>query len=138
VNFRPVYLDTSALVKLVSAEPESAALLEALEEWPDTLSSALARVELHRALWRAHAPEVARRRAEEVLSALVLVRLDDAVLRRASSFRDPQLRSLDALHLATALSIGDDPEAFVTYDARLAAAARRHRLHVAHPGVQRL
>lgn len=95
-------------------------------------------MELHRALWRAGAPEAVRTRAEEVLSAIVLVRLDDTVLRRASSLRDAQLRSLDALHLATALSIGDDPEAFITYDARLAAAARHQRLHVAHPGLARL
>jgi predicted nucleic acid-binding protein len=95
-------------------------------------------VELHRALGRAGAAGAVRTRADEVLSAIVLIRLDDSVLRRASSFRDRQLRSLDALHLAAALSIGDDPEAFITYDSRLAAAARHQRLRVAHPGLAQL
>lgn len=138
MSFRPVYLDTSALVKLVAAEPESTALIEALSQWTDPLSSALARVELHRALWRARAPKGVRARADDVLSRLVLVRIDEIVLARASAFSIPYLRALDAIHLATALSIGDDPEAFVTYDARLASAARQHGLRVGHPGVARL
>jgi antitoxin (DNA-binding transcriptional repressor) of toxin-antitoxin stability system len=57
---------------------------------------------------------------------------------RAASFMDPSLRALDAVHLATALSIGDHPEAFITYDARLATAASKQRLKVAHPGAPRL
>lgn len=130
----PVYLDASAIVKLVVPERETDALLEALARWPDRVSSALARVEIHRALWRAGAARALRARADAVLAALVLVRLDDQVLSRASSFRDPALRALDAIHLATALSLGDDPDAFLTYDARLAVAARRQRLNVEHPG----
>jgi hypothetical protein len=129
-----VYLDASAIVKLVVPERETDALLEALARWPDRVSSALARVEIHRALWRAGAARALRARADAVLAALVLVRLDDQVLSRASSFRDPALRALDAIHLATALSLGDDPDAFLTYDARLAVAARRQRLNVEHPG----
>jgi len=132
-----VYLDTSAIVRLIAAEAETGALLEALEGWPDRLSSALARVEVHRALWRVGAPRALRSRADEALSRLVLVRIDEIVLARASEFSDPSLRTLDAIHLATALSIGDDPEAFVTYDARLAAAARKQGLEVAHPGLVR-
>ena len=138
MSFLPVYLDASAIVKLVVPERETDALLDALARWPDRVSSALARVEIHRALWRAGAARAVRARADAVLAALVLVRLDDQVLSRASSFRDPALRALDAIHLATALSLGDDPDAFVTYDARLAVAARRQRLNVEHPGADHI
>jgi uncharacterized protein with PIN domain len=64
VNFLPVYLDSSAIVKLVMPEPETEALIEALSGWPDRVSSAVARVELHRALWRARAPRTVRVRAD--------------------------------------------------------------------------
>lgn len=138
MSFLPVYLDTSAIVKLVVREAESDALFEALERWPDRVSSAVAAVEVHRALRRAGASGAVRARAETVLAALVLVRVDDPVLQRAAALGDPALRSLDALHLATALSLGDDPETFVSYDARLARAARRQRLTVSHPGRARL
>ena len=138
MSFLPVYLDTSAIVKLVVPEAETEALLSALERWPDRLSSAVAAVELHRALRRAGASRAVRARADAVLSALVLVRVDDPVLQRAAALGDRFLRSLDALHLATALSLGDDPDGFITYDARLARAARRQRLAVSHPGVARL
>jgi uncharacterized protein len=138
VTFLPVYLDTSAIVKLVVAEPETDALRAALERWHDYVSAALSRVEVHRALRRAGAPASAHRRADDVLEGLVLIRLDEPVLTRAATFTDPALRALDAIHLATALTIGDDPDAFITYDARLARAARRERLAVQHPGVEQL
>ncbi len=138
MSFLPVYLDASAIVKLVVPEPETGALLSALGQWPDRVSSALARVEVHRALWRAGASRAVRARADAVLAGLVLVRIDDLVLSRAASFKDPLLRALDAIHLAAALSLGDDPDAFITYDPRLARAAGRQRLRVRHPGVGRL
>ena len=138
MSFRPVYLDASAIVKLVAVERESAALLDHLADWPDRLSSALAEVEVHRALWRVKAPRAVHDRADAVLSRLVLVRIDEPVLSLAASLKDPSLRALDAIHLATALSIGDHPEAFITYDARQAAAASKRRLKVAHPGAARL
>ena len=138
MSFLPVYLDTSAIVKLVVRERETDALLAALAEWPDRVSSALAGVELHRALCRAGAQPAVRARAERVLAGLVLVRIDELVLRRASSLKDPSLRALDAIHLATALSLGDDPEVFMTYDARLARAALRQRLRLRHPGADSL
>lgn len=125
-------------MKLVVPETETDALLSALERWPDRLSSDLAHVEVRRALWRAGAPRAVRTRAEAVLSGLVLIRIDDPILARASSFRDPLLRALDAIHLATALSLGDDPDAFITYDGRLAKAAVKQRLRVQHPGINRL
>jgi uncharacterized protein len=60
------------------------------------------------------------------------------VMSRAASFKDTTLRALDAIHLASALSIGDVPDAFVTYDIRLARAAAKQRLRVQHPGADRL
>ena len=138
MSFRPVYLDASAIVKLVAVERESAALIEDLEDWPDRVSSALAEVEVHRALRRVKAPRAVHERADAVLSRLVLVHIDGPVLSQAASFKDPSLRALDAIHLATALSMGDHPEAFITYDARLAAAASKQRLKVAHPGASGL
>jgi predicted nucleic acid-binding protein len=138
VSFLPVYLDTSAIVKLVAPEPETDALSSALGRWPDRVSCELARVEVHRALWRAGASRAIRALADEVLSGLVLIRIDDPVLLRAASFKDPTLRALDAVHLAAALSIGDHPDAFITYDARLARAAEKQRLPVQHPGMARL
>lgn len=138
MSFLPAYLDTSAIVKLIVGEAESDALLTSLERWPDQITSALARVEVHRALWKVRASRAIWRRAEQVLAALVLVRIDEPVLTRAESFRDPGLRAPDAIHLATAMTLGDDPEVFITYDARLARAAARLRLPVEHPGVDAL
>ena len=138
MNVLPVYLDTSAIVKLVVEEPESDALLAALDAWPDRVSSTLASVELHRALTRATVAPAVRRRAENVLSGIVLLRLDDAIVGKAAELKDRQLRALDALHLASALSLGDYPDAFITYDERLARAASSAGLAVVHPGAPRL
>jgi len=138
VSFLPIYLDSSAILKLVRPEAETDALYASLERWPDRVSSVLARVEIHRALHRMGASPAIRARADGVLGAMVLIHVDEGVLARASSFKDPLLRALDALHLAAALCIGDDPEAFVTYDARLAGAAAKQRLRVVHPGLSLL
>lgn len=138
MSFRPVYLDASAIVKLIVPEAETAALMATLADWPDRVSSVIARVEVHRALKRAGASPSQRARADAVLAGLVLVRVDEPVLAGAAALRDPDLRALDAIHLATALSLGDDPESFIAYDARLARAAAKQRLHVAHPGATRL
>jgi uncharacterized protein len=133
VSFRPVYVETSAVAKLVLAEPESDALAHWLTRWPDRVTSALTALELTRVLRRARARPAVFARARTVLDSLVTLRLDDMVLAQAGALKDPQLRSLDALHLGAALSMGDFPEAFVTYDDRLAQAARRLKLAVASP-----
>jgi uncharacterized protein len=138
VSFLPVYLDTSAIVKLIVDEPETGVLLSALGRWPDRVSSVIARVEVHRALWRAGASRAVHGRAAAVLAGLVLIRVDEPVLTRACAFKDSRLRALDAIHLAAALTLGDDPDAFITYDARLARAASAEHLSVRHPGVSRL
>jgi predicted nucleic acid-binding protein len=134
VSFLPIYLDSSALLKLVVPERESEALERALERWPDWVASGMAAVECRRALKRARAPAAAARRVDAVLSRTTLIKLDEPVLRLASRVGTHVLRTVDAIHLATALSMGDDPEAFVTYDDRLAAAARILKLRVLQPG----
>jgi uncharacterized protein len=138
VSFLPVYLDASALLKLVVVERESDALAAELERWPDRVSASIVRVEVHRALHRVGLPKSVHEAADAVLDGLILIRLDEHVLSRAATFRNPQLRALDAIHLASALSVGDDPAAFITYDARLARAAELERLTVVHPGVRSL
>jgi predicted nucleic acid-binding protein len=134
VNFLPVYLDSSALLKLVLPEAECAALESAIQRWPDRLTSELSAVECQRAVRRQPEAAVLSPRMEDVLSSLTLLRIDQALLRLAGTIGPTRLRSLDAIHLASALSIGDYPEAFVTYDGRLAEAARAAGLNVLTPG----
>lgn len=127
-----LYLDSSALVKLVVAEPETPALLRLLARWPHRISSALARVEVVRAVKRAGAGPAVRRRATRVLARVALVRIDQPVLAAAARAAPPELRTLDAIHLATARSL-DGLAGIVTYDGRLGRAASRARLKVWSP-----
>lgn len=136
MNFLPVYLDSSALLKLVSPEAERAALESAIERWPDRLTSELSAVECRRAIRRQPEAAVLSPRMEDVLSSLTLLRIDQELLRLSGTIGPPRLRSLDAIHLASALSIGDYPEAFITYDERLAEAARAAGLDVLTPGAE--
>ena len=128
-----LYLDSSAIVKLVVREPETRALFSLLREWPNRVSSALATVEVLRALHRARAGGSAQKRAVRILDGLALIRVDEGVLRAAAALDPPELRSLDAIHLATTLSIRGDLAAIVTYDSRLAKAALDQRLDVWAP-----
>lgn len=128
----PVYLDSSALVKLVVREAESAALRRHLKGGGPAVSCALARVEVVRAV-RLHGAG-AIERAKEVISAFRLLSLDDRLLDHAASLEGSPLRSLDAIHVAAALELGDDGVELVTYDARMASAARGLDLRVASPG----
>jgi predicted nucleic acid-binding protein len=118
-----VYLDSSALVKLVVSEPESAALRAFLKGHAARLSSGLAEVEVPRALRRAGYGAAEQRRAVQVLAHIALVEVDRALLRAAAAIAPATLRSLDAIHLATALSLGQDLAGVITYDQRLAEAA---------------
>lgn len=136
MNFLPVYLDSSALLKLILPEAERAALESAIERWPDRLTSELSAVECRRAVRRQPEAAVLAPRMEDVLSSLTLLRIDQELLRLAGTIGPPRLRSLDAIHLASALSIGDYPEAFITYNERLAAAARAAGLNVLTPGAE--
>jgi len=133
VSFLPVYVDSSALLKLVLSEPESPALEQALSRWPDRISSVLLPIECRRIVLRAGNPPGVVDRLEKELSGVTLIRLEEAVQTLAGAIGPPRLRALDAIHLASALSIGDYPEAFVTYDDRLADAARAVGLNVLRP-----
>jgi predicted nucleic acid-binding protein len=125
------YLDTSAFVKLVVAEPESTALARFLRRWPSRASSALLRAEALRALGRFGQQQAGA--ARQLFGGLHLIAMDDALLDRAGELRPWTVRSLDAVHLAAALSLGSDLGVVVTYDERLAEAARIQGLDVAAP-----
>jgi predicted nucleic acid-binding protein len=129
-----IYLDSSALLKLLVEEAESAALAGWLAARSEIalLSSELAEVEVLRACRRA-AP-TALPEARELLRTLNLVPLARAVLDRAGEVDGPLLRTLDALHLASALAVRDELTSFVAYDRRLAAAAADAGLTCVTPG----
>jgi len=129
------YLDASAIVKLVTAEAETQALRAHLTQHEHLLTSRLATVEVPRAL-RRRGPESEALGAEAmrgVLELLELVELDEGVAQEAATLAPPTLRSLDAIHLACALAIGDELTELITYDARLEAAARDAGLEVRAP-----
>lgn len=119
---KPTYLDSSAIVKLAVAEPQTPALRRYLARRRPLVSSALARTEVHRALLPFGEPAV--RRGLDVLSRIDLVRINDRVLADAGELLPAELRSLDAIHLATARLFGGTLARLVTYDDRLADAAR--------------
>lgn len=126
------YLDTSAAVKLVADEPGSAELLTWLQgREAQIVSSDLLRTELLRATRRG-APHLMHR-ARRVLDGVLLMTLPTAVFERAADLDPEALRSLDALHLAAALELGDELEGILTYDDRLAAAARSRGIDVIAP-----
>jgi len=128
-----IYLDSSALVKLIVTEPESAALTELLRAWPDRISSALALTEVPRALRRAGFGNPERSRARQVLTRVNLVEVDRRILAAAASLDPPTLRTLDAIHVATALAVREDLGVVVSYDLRLSVAAQRAQLEVLAP-----
>jgi predicted nucleic acid-binding protein len=128
-----VYLDSSALVKLVVTEPESMALIARLRAWPRRVSSALVLAEVPRALARGGFGAAAHRRAREVLGRLDLLDIDRRILATAAALRPTTLRTLDAIHLATALMVREDLEAVVTYDRRLRMAVEHAHIDVAAP-----
>jgi predicted nucleic acid-binding protein len=120
-------------VKLIAAEPETPALLDFLARWPHRVSSALARAEVLRAVRRTGAGPAVRGRATRVLARVALIRIDDPVLSAATRIAPPELRTLEAIHVATARSL-DGLAGVVTYDARLGRAASRGRFKVWSPG----
>jgi len=126
-----VYLDSSAAVKLIVREAES----EALESWlrpHDVLtSSALLRTELLRAIRRGAPRRIAEARA--ALAAFTLRAVDDEILDVAGDIGPSSIRSLDAIHLATALRLATALDAIVTYDRRMIEGAVLLGLPVASP-----
>ncbi len=126
-----LYLDSSVIVKLVVPEPETKALRELLRSWPDRVSSVVARIEVERVARRIGGGAV--RRARTVLSRIALVDLDEPVVVVAAALDPPELRTLDAIHLATAISLGGDLGALCAYDVRLGGAAAAKTIDVLAP-----
>lgn len=129
-----IYLDTSALAKLVVEETESAALARWLDDRRDEVlvTSVVTKVELVRAA-SCHSP-AGRSAALMLMAELALTPIDTSVIDTAWSLDTPALRSLDAIHLASALSLNTAGLTFVAYDQRLVAAAASAGLTVEAPG----
>lgn len=129
-----IYLDTAALMKLVRREPESDALADWLDAQPERpwVSSALVEVELPRAVRRVEPALLAD--VPATLARLARYEIDETVRAAAAAYPDSDVRSLDAIHLATAGVFGRHLTAFVTYDRRLLAAAATAGLPTEHPG----
>jgi predicted nucleic acid-binding protein len=130
-----IYLDSSAIVKLILEEAESADLRKWLSGRPTEilLSSTLFEVEVPRALRRASGAP--RGRTLAVMTRISRREMTGLIRNRAATLPDPAIRSLDAIHLSTALELGGTLTAFVAYDRRLVDAALRAGLPVASPGV---
>ena len=126
-----IYVDSSALVKLVVEEAESESLRDLLATDADQLASAIIEVEVVRAVRRV-APELTEK-ADEVVAQITVIEVSDTIRARAALLEPATLRSLDALHLATAVEIGDALDAVVTYDARMATASASMGLVVLAP-----
>jgi len=123
-------VDASAFVKLFLLEPESEALSVATDSW-QLASSALLEVEAVLAV-RRRKPD-AETTVRAMLQGLELIDIDADIRRAAAGVANPHLRSLDAIHVATALSLGDHCGTFFAYDQRLIAAAQAHGLTVSVP-----
>jgi len=135
VNHKLVYLDSSAIIKIVVSEPESKKLFELLSLWPARVSSELARTEVLRALRRAGASVAEFRRGQKAIERVGLIPVDSSILSDAALLKPVLLRSLDAIHLATALSLRMELEALITYDTRLSDAAVGAKMRVWSPGL---
>ena len=127
-----LYMDASALVKLVITEDESNALREYIGEGATLTSSRVGEVELRRVTGR-QAERPADATVDAVLRATSFVELDPLIAGSAGRIGPATLRSLDAIHLASAMALGDELDVFVTYDGRLADAARGAGLRVVSP-----
>lgn len=124
-------------MKLVVGEPESEALRSWIAERPEQVSSVVAAIEVRRAVLRSASSDEAAasvlQRADSLIAGLGLITLDDKVVVAAGQVRPPTVRTLDAIHVATALTI-PGLEALVTYDDRLSEAARGSGIAVVQPG----
>jgi uncharacterized protein len=131
-----IYVDTSALLKLVrDDEAEGPSLRAYLAERADPrlVSSALVAVEARRGVLRVRPDGLPK--VDLLLADVGQIAISDAVIESASRLPDPLLRSLDAIHLATALLIRDDVDTVLTYDARLRGATEAHGLRTVAPGL---
>jgi len=128
-----IYLDSSALVKLAITEPETQALSDWLAGSPNLVrvASSIIRVEVPRAIWRADPGALPQ--AYSLVRRVREIWMSPGVLSRAAGVRPPGLSSLDAIHLASAMTIKRDLTAFVSYDPRLLTAAKESGLPVLTP-----
>lgn len=124
------YVDSSALVKLVLDDPDSPAMFRWYVESLNVVTSRIGVVETRRAAARGtHDPE----HLDVILGSIGVVELGEDIARSGAIVGPARLRTLDAVHLATAVTLVPDLEAFVTYDDRLAEAARAIGLPVLRP-----
>jgi uncharacterized protein len=129
-----IYVDTSALLKLVKddeAEGPSLRAYIAGTAGPQLVSSALLAVEARRGILRARPDGLPK--VDLLLAEVAQISISDSIIDEASRLPAPQLRSLDAIHLATALLIREDVETVLTYDTCLKEAAEAHGLPTAAP-----
>lgn len=126
-----VYLDTSALGRVLLGEPDAPSILLELSEFDQHVASRLLRVELCRLALR----EGLLDHAHQLLSGVALLPLDEAILDAAETIPPASVATLDAIHLVTALRLAERGllDAVMTYDGRLAEGARRHGLSVIAP-----
>jgi predicted nucleic acid-binding protein len=129
---RALYLDASAIVKLVVREDETDALTRSLGDAP-LVTSEISEVEVPRAAYLRTGSDESVRHADAVLARFHLVPLDEEVRRDAARARPADLRSLDAIHMASCLRLARHLEAAVAYDRRLADALRARRVTVLAP-----
>ncbi len=128
-----VYLDASALVKTLVRESETDALRSYLASQERRVTSRVATIEIPRAVARKQLQEPTATTIESGLGALALIELTEEIAAAAARVSPPSLRTLDAIHLASALTLGNELVAMVTYDVRLADAARSLGLPVEAP-----
>lgn len=128
---RVAYLDSSAFVKLLVPERETSALRRTLKMFDHLVSSAVLKVEVVRAV-RLVDPSRAQEAAEATRS-LRLIAADDQLIDSAMRLDPPTMRTLDSIHVASALCLGDDLAALITYDARMSEAAKVLGLPVQAP-----
>ena len=126
------YIDTSALVKLFKAEPETDAFRTALGDWPVQVASELIRVEAICTARRLSGEDVLKR-ANEALERINLIPISTEILELATNAYTPPLRAMDAIHFATALSMSEDLGAMFVYDNDLHATAQAHDLNPLAP-----
>ena len=126
-----VYVDTSAVGRVLLGEPDAPAVLRALAGFDQHVASRLLRIELRRVALRADALEA----ADRLLDGVALIPLDDAILVSSETLPPASVATLDAIHLATALRLAAAGvlETVMTYDRRLADGAAHHGLQVLVP-----
>lgn len=127
-----IYVDSSALVKLVLPEAESSSMIEFTAKFDTLVTNTIGAIEFRRAVKRHYAQQLWA--VERVLAEMTILELSHEVRRTAELLEPTILRTLDAIHLASALVIREEIEAFVAYDERLLEAARLAGIPTVSPG----